>query len=184
MNLPPFQLPAVIFAGDSIHWVFESPTYPASDGWTLTFQLRNAANSIDFRAENEANGFVVRQSGAQTDILAAGEYAYRARMTLGNDISTVGQGHITIKPSFSGALDARTDAEKALEAVNKLLAGKAEKGILEYEIHNRKLKNYSMDELLTLHSHLSKQVQREKIAAGSATELRGRKIMVRFGNGR
>ena len=86
--------------------------------------------------------------------------------------------------SFSGALDARTDAEKALDAVNKLLAGKAEKGILEYEIHNRKLKNYSMDELLTLHSHLSKQVQREKIAAGSATELRGRKIMVRFGNGR
>ena len=183
MNLNQFQPPATICAGDTIDWHVASAEYPSSDGWTLAYILRNRDTAIDLIGASDNANHHINIAATQTENYAQGQYAYRARMSHPDGrVQTVAEGHITIKPSFATAIDARSDLETALANVDKLLAGKADKGVYEYEIGNRRLKSYTMAELLKLRAHLQMQVNAERVTSGMA-QTGGRRIMVRFGNG-
>lgn len=185
MNQFSFQLPAVINAGDSINLLYGSPEYPASDGWVLVFMLRNANASVDLTSTAENTAHRLKQTPAQTNDFAAGDYAYRAQFVRDDEAVTVAQGNLRINPSFnSGAIDARGPAQIAYDNVTAMIAGKGGSGVFEYEIRGRRLKSYTIPELLQLQTHLKREWERENAASGinSSNQFRG-KIQVRFGNG-
>lgn len=185
MNQFSFQLPAVINAGDSINQLYCSPEYPASDGWVLVFMLRNAAAQIDLTSVAENGAHRIKQTPAQTNAFTAGNYAYRAQFTRADEAITVGQGNVRITPSFgNGAIEARGPAQIAYDNVTAMLAGKGDSGVYEYEIRGRRLKSYTITELLQLQNHLRRELDRENTANGIAntTQFSGQ-IRVRFGNG-
>ena len=178
----PITLPTVLFAGDSIRWTVAPADYPASDGWGAMLSLRNADNSIDIPASTSGREYILSASATTTDTYKAGTYQYRLRVIRNDETITIATGTMTIRPSFVGAIDERTDAQRALAAVDKLLSGKADKGVYEYEIGTRRLKSYTMSELLKLRSHLQAQVNAEQ-SLTSKTPFTGQRIAVRVGGG-
>lgn len=185
MNQYNFQLPAVINAGDSIKLLYGSPDYPATDGWALVFMLRNAAGHYDLTCEAQGSAHLIKQTPTQTSGFVAGNYAYRAQFIKDDEAITVAQGNVRINPSFGdGAVDARGDAKIAYDNVTAMIAGKGNSGVYEYEIRGRRLKSYTIPELLALQSHLKRELAQEDAANGISSENQFKgQIRVRFGNG-
>lgn len=174
--------PASVNAGDTAKWLKSLPDYPASDGWALSYELVSATQRYDFSATAEGDDHLVTVPAATTATWAAGGYDYRARASKAGEVYTVGTGRITVKPAFSAAVDARSQARRTLEAINATLEGRADSATAEYQIGDRRLKYIPVAELIALQSRYERLVADEdaaaSVAAGGAP--RGR-IYVRFG---
>ena len=140
--------PAALNAGDTAKWLKTLADYPASEGWLLAYSLVNALGRITFSAAAQGDSYLVNVLPAATTGWAPGIYAYRATASKSPEVYTVGSGSITIKPAFSAALDARSQAARTLEAINATLEGRASSATAEYEIAGRKLKYIPVPELL------------------------------------
>lgn len=178
----PFQEPASVVAGDTAKWQKYLGDYPANDGWTLTYTFVNA--SVRFTATASAVGadHLVNASAATTTAWAAGTYDWRAQVSKAGEVFTVGSGRLVVKPSFSAATDARSQARRMLEAVEAVLEGRASSAVQDYQIAGRSLRHIPIPDLLTLRDRLRMDVTREETAADLAAGKgpRGR-IQVRFG---
>ena len=79
-------------------------------------------------------------------------------------------------------LDTRSNARRALEAVEAYMADGNNLKAAGYTIAGRTLNRYTLADLIALKSHLQAEVQREDAAARSAAGLPDkRRIFVRFG---
>ena len=183
MNSSNFKIPAVFFAGDSILWRIDSADHPASDGWTLVYLLRNSTDEIDLTSTADGDTHVIRQAPSVSNGYVAGTSIYRKQFIKGNQTVTVEQGGVRIVPSFAdGSVDGRSPAQIGYDNICAMLTGKAASGVYEYEIRGRRLKSYTLDELLRLKNVLWQDLQRENIATGmnnGNAPFRGQ-IRVRF----
>ena len=184
MNSFTLKLPATILAGDSISWRITDAAYPASQGWTLIYLLRNNDEEIDLTSTADGDTHVITQSASKTEAFTAGTYAYRAQYRNEDEgkAITVAQGSVTVAQSFGSVLD-RGKAQEAYDKVVALLSGKGDSDVYEYEIRGRRLKRYTLDELLRLKKELWQDVQRENAANGlnNNDQFRGQ-VHVRFGH--
>lgn len=181
----PTTEPTGLIAGDTAKWLKTLADYPASAGWVLTYTLISAASKIIITAIADGDNYLVNVAPSVTIAYMAGDYDYRAQVTKAGEAYTVTSGRITVQPSFGVAtLDSRTQARKILEAVESRLLGTATSGVLEYEIAGRRLKHYSLAELLTLRDRFRAEVNREdaatQMANGISGGIKGR-TYVRFG---
>jgi len=72
-------------------------------------------------------------------------------------------------------------ASEILEKIEKILLGKADNDIAEYEIAGRSLKKYSFSELIKLRDKFKREVEAEKKAQALANGIKNKnKIFVRF----
>lgn len=182
MNTFTLKLPATILAGDSISWRIADAAYPASQGWTLTYLLRNNDDEIDLTSTADGDTHVITQTADKTEEFTAGTYAYRAQYRNGDKAITVAQGSVIVAPSFGSVLE-RGKAQEAYDNILAMLSGKASGAVYEYEIRGRRLKYYTLDELLRLKKELWQDVQREQAANGlnNNDQFRGQ-VHVRFGH--
>lgn len=183
MSAPiPTTEPASLNAGDTARWLKSLASYPASAGWVLTYTLVNAAQRITFNATAQGDDHLVNAPTATTAAWAPGVYEWRATVSMAGDVFTVASGRITIAPAFGSAVDTRSNARKALEAVEAYMANPANLTAAQYEIAGRSLQRHSMADLIKYASHLRMQVAREDEAARLASGLpSSRRIYVRFG---
>jgi hypothetical protein len=82
-----------------------------------------------------------------------GVYSWQLWLTTPAGKSVGASGKLTIEPSLAdveAGADNRTTAEKNIEAIETLLAGKATNATKRYRINNRELESYSITELLDL----------------------------------
>lgn len=179
----PTTEPLSVYAGDTVRWTKSLPDYPASSGWALSYTLLNAASKITLSSTPQGDDFAVVASAATTNSWAPGEYAWRAQVSLAGNVFTVGEGRMTVQPSFGAAtLDTRTSARKALESVEAYLQDSQNLTAAEYQINGRQLRRHSMSELWAHRDRLRFEVSKEDAAARVAAGLPdGRRVYVRFG---
>lgn len=176
--------PTAITAGDTVLWTKTLADYPASAGWALTYTIINASNKYTVNASASGDSFTVNVSAATTAGWASGDYSWQSRVTKGAEAYTIDIGDIRIAPSFAAqtTLDNRSQAQKALEAIEATLAGRATSATAEYEIAGRKLKYISPAELISLRDFYKRVIVKEQAADRLAKGLPDpRRIQVRFG---
>jgi hypothetical protein len=162
----PTTEPTRLIAGDTAKWLKTLADYPASAGWALVYTLINATNKITISAAAQGDDHLVNVSKTTTAAYVAGTYDYRAQVSLGAETYTVGSGRIVVEASFGAAtLDNRSSSQKMLDSVEAVMLKTAGSNVLEYEIAGRRLKHYSMGELLQLRDRLKGEVAKETAAA-------------------
>lgn len=183
MSAPiPTTEPASLNAGDTARWLKSLASYPASAGWVLTYTLVNPLQRVTFNATPQGDDFLVNAPAATTAAWPPGVYDWRATVTLGPDVFTVSSGRITIAPAFGSAVDTRSSARKALEAVEAYMADPTNLAAAQYEIAGRSLQRHNLSTLVAYANNLRVQVAREDDAARIASGLQSsRRIYVRFG---
>ncbi len=175
--------PSSINAGDTVRWLKTLTDYPASQGWVITYILINAASKITLTSTASGDSHLIQASATTSSQWTSGVYDYRAQAFKAGDVFTVGEGRITVQPSFSGnTLDNRSQARKALEAVEAYLSNSTNLAASEYEIQGRKLKRYSLPELWAHRDRLRIEVGKEEQAGRMASGLPDNsRVYVRFG---
>ncbi len=185
MTTTPTTEPTRIVAGDTAKWLKTLADYPASAGWALVYTLINAHHKISITTTAQGDDHLANVSATVTATWHAGAYDWRAQATKAGEVYTVATGRIAIDPSFDAVtkLDNRTSSRKMLDAVEAVMLKTASTNVQEYEIAGRRLKHYSMGELLQLRDRLRGEVAREEAATNAANGTGGvpGRIYVRFG---
>ena len=165
MILQGFHLPPSFYCGDPIVWRVQYDRTVAGAGNGLVYQFANDQRAFEVEASILSEGFEIRMTAQQSkDLLVAGDFFYRAVLRLDAlETSIVAKGKVRIHAPFaSGSADLRSDAERALDNVKLMLQGKGGSAVSEYEIRGRRLRYYSIPELLQLRNQLERDVVAER----------------------
>ena len=177
--------PSEFRAGDTVEWTKDDLTadYPASDGWSLTYHLRNATSKIDFAGVANGDVFDVTLESSATATYAAGTYRAIGRVNKGAVLKTVWTGTIVILADLGEDvfIDDRRHAEKVLDAIELVIEGRATKDQQSYTIGNRSLSRIPMKELIEFREFYRTEVARlkreERLKQGLGS---GTKVLTRF----
>jgi len=155
--------PKEIIKGETIEWEESFASYPATD-YTLKYYFRGPA-AFEKTATANGTGYKITFSATETDALTAGTYWYYAFCEADGERYKVSEGSLEVVDFLDQTTyDGRSEAQKALEAVEAVIRGTASKEQLEYQIAGRSLRYRSVEELITLRDYLKKEVAREKKA--------------------
>lgn len=175
--------PELVVAGDTWTWRRDDLSdYPAS-AWTLTFYVSNASGKLDAEAVADGDAFVVTFAAANTAGLAAGTYRLEGYVVNGAERYRIYTGSIEVEPNLASAgnIDARSHAEKALDAIQAVIEGRASKDQISYTIEGRTLSRTPIEDLLRLRDvyrrEVSQERARDRIRSGRPA---GRSTLVRF----
>ena len=117
----PATEPSSVNAGDTVRWTRSLPDYPASAGWVLAYQLVNATSRITLTGTASGDDHLIQASATSTASWASGDYAWRAQVSKAGEVFTVGEGRITVRPSFA-TLRASGCGEMVLRVTGMLAA--------------------------------------------------------------
>lgn len=170
-------------AGDTAKWLTTLPDYPASAGWVLTTTLVSATSRYTITATALGDDHLSTASAATTAGWVAGSYSLRSQVAYGGEVYTVRDyPRIVIQPAYGTAVDARSSARKALDAIDAVLEGRASSAVADYTINGRSLRYIPIPELLQLRDRYRVDVAREDAAARVAQGLQpAGRIAVRWG---
>lgn len=176
-------VPRVVVAGDLWAWTVAdvSREYPVAD-YNLKIAMSPVVGGspvvVDAVSEGEKHKF----SKSDTSAIAAGEYQWSLfAVETGGDGSrhSIGSGDITVKPDpITSTIDPRTDKQKALAAIEAVLAKRASKDQENYAIEGRSLSRTPISDLIRLRNFYRNEVADE--AAVASGVRRGNKRKTRF----
>lgn len=153
--------PTRIYSGDTVTWVETLSGYPASDGWSLTYYFKQAAETpVPIPATGSGDTYSVLIGASTSGLMNPGTYSWTSRVSKGEVVQTIGFGTMAVTPDPTRAYDARSHAEKGLEAVTAALEGRLSDPVTEYEVDGLKVKHMSHKELLELRTLYSAMVRR------------------------
>ena len=163
VDAPKEPEPHNLIAGDTLAWSRSFEAYPATAGWVLAYVLnsptgRIVVNSADITATGDQ--FNIAVPSAETKLWAPGAYQWTAVVALGRVVIAIDLLDATAPQ------DTRSNAEKALDNIHLMLAGRGGDGVQEYTINGRMLRRYSITELLQLRSVYTSIVKIERINRG------------------
>ena len=176
-----------LVAGDTLDFETAVPSYPAPDGWTLTYRLvpRSGA-AIEFSSNatpSDPANYRMQVGASTTATWAAGAYGWASYVSKSGIRYTVAQGQITILPDPGVAtnVDTRSHARKCLDAIEAVLEKRATQAQEEIEIDGQRLKRTPHAELIRMRSHYAQLVASEDARNRLAQGLPGgRRVQVRF----
>jgi hypothetical protein len=161
-----------IVAGDTLNYATRIATYEPEGGWVLKLRLVPrfpSGTAISLVGTAEAGQWVVQTHAPVTATWQPGEYNWAAWVEKGVEKYTVETGILTVLPdprTASVGTDTRSATERAFDAVEAMLHGRATDGVQSYTINGRQLSRYSMADLLKLRDRLRVDLARERRAAG------------------
>lgn len=178
--------PISIRSGNTVKWRKSFTSYPANDGWALTYVLTlqsDFSKRLSVAAVADSADFVTTLSAAQTAALTPGTYNLFGSVLKAGERYDVFTGTIELKPDLAAILtgDHRSDIKKKLDAVEAAILGKATVDQQSVQINGRSVTRYSLAEMLVLRDRLKadyqKELQAEQIAR---TGINPRRVGVRF----
>jgi hypothetical protein len=179
----PTTEPESIIAGDSVAWLKTLADYPASAGWVLSYALRGPSK-IDIDAAASDDDHLVDIDAADSAAWSAGFYAWTSFVKLDGKRHTISQGAIEVLADPAGiaaGVDQRPHCKKVLDAIEKVLEGKATRDQQEYEIDGVRISRMDIDKLLrwrtVYRSEWNAYIRANKVKKGGA---RGNRVLVRF----
>lgn len=169
-------------AGDTFKLTFDLESYPAGDGWEITYILAGTQNySVD--GEVVDGQFEISAAPATTENWAAGNYTAFAQVEKDGEKYTIELGQTQILAGVVGltGYDGRSHVKKVLDALEALIEGKASSDVDSYSIAGRQLTKMKPDELLKWLTHY-KQLYKQELAqlAISQGQKPGNTVVVRF----
>ena len=178
------NVPTVWNAGDTIKWDVSVPDYLASDGWTLTYELKSTSSNLStITASADGDDYTVTIAAATSADYTPADYHYQAFVTKSGERYTVDSGRVTILKDFqdSGNYDDRSHPEVVLDAIEAVLESRATKDQENYSIAGRSLARTPIEDLLTLRDRYKSEViqaqRADQIARGLSSSA---KIRTRF----
>lgn len=174
-------VPQTIASGFNFYAQTWQPDYSGAE-WTLELLLRGVG-TITLTGERDAARHVFSANAEETATWAAGEYAYFLRAVSGSDAYLLEQGTVRVLPDatkIADGSDIRSEAQKALDAIDAVLAKRATLDQQRYRINNRELERTDIADLLALRAHYYRLVQVEK-AKASGKGLFGRQVKFHMG---
>lgn len=129
MTAPLTALPASITAGDSIAWMLTRDDYPATAGWALSFVFINGAAKIAMAATAVGDRHAIAIEAATTALYTPGKYTYAGFAANGTVRHTIERGSMDVLPNLAvqATYDGRAWYDKAIEALEAAIAGRADK---------------------------------------------------------
>ena len=173
-------IPAHVTAGLSFQAAVSDARY-LPPAWSCTLHLRGAG-TINLTAAPDGATHEFTAAPAATTAWTPGDYWWTIRATNGTDVVEIGSGQMKVAPDLAavtGPYDGRTENEKALAAINAVLAKRATIDQQRYVINNRELWRTPIPELLKLFAFYSTRVRRERARRNGGSGI-GRIIPVRF----
>lgn len=170
------SVPTKFSKGESLSWEKSFSLYPATD-WTLIYYFRGAGTGFDAAATADGTNFLVTIAKTVTAAMTAGNYSFQAFVEKDDEKICVDAGDVIVTQGFasletSETLDNRSQVKKILDAIDATIEGKASLDQLEYEIGNRRLRRYAMDDLLKLRDTYAKlyaaEIRAEKARKGKS----------------
>lgn len=164
--------PSRIVAGDSAKWTKNLPQYLPDSGWVLSYAIVKDGVRLSVTGSDNGDGsHLVDISAATTATWTPGQYAWQAYVTKAAERYTVSSGQLKVEANFaSGAVDARSHAQKTLDALEATLEGRASSDQLAYSIGGRSISKMNPEQLLSWRDKYKAEVAAEekaqKIAAG------------------
>lgn len=153
-----------IYAGETIDFSETIAEYPASPTCWLSYILLNNSNKITLTstADGTKHHFFVPSTASY----APGKYTYQKLLYKDGSVILLGQGEITITPLYStvdaGQYDARSFAEKMVEAIKAVLENRATMVQSSITYKNRTLQNTPFPELIEALGIFTRIVEQEK----------------------
>lgn len=170
-------VPSQIIAGDSYLIQFTVANYPVADyTGSLTF-IGFTSASVTASAGTGTEDFLFSLSSTLTN-LTSGTYNYYVQMTSGSDRSTVITGYTNIIGNPAYQTTNVSHQEIMLNAIQLVLEGRADDGILEMTINGRTLKYIPINELMAIRVQYLKELNVMRAGASSARKV----IPITFGN--
>lgn len=171
--------PTEIIAGDTLKFSISLGDYLASDGWVLSYSIRNAANHYDVTGTASGADHLVEVLASDTATWAPGDYQFAGHVTLGAQRYTVRRGSLRIVSNFADLVphEFRSQARKAVDDLKSALAVfKASAGrVKRYSIAGRDIEFESLTEMMKLLQFWQREVANEEAAdrinAGRASPL-------------
>lgn len=165
----PTREPQNITAGETLTWTRTLADYSPADGWALNYFYRSR-NGVGFDAVAVAaasDDYLVEVPSSATASLAPGTICWQAWVSRGSERYLVGSGETKVAHGFVGGtatttVDARSTAERILDAIDATLEGRVTKDISQYMIGNRQLIKISPNDLLALRKHYADLVAKER----------------------
>lgn len=174
-------------AGLTWQWRREdlSADYPATS-WTLKYwfkELKASGANFSITCTADGSSFVVNVSAATTAALTAGKYSWAAEVTGGStEAYEVDRGTLTVLPRYdqASALDDRSHARKALDAIEAVIESRATIDQQEYTIGSRTLKRMTGEELLKFRDYYRAQVGAELMVERARNGQGGNRLVVKL----
>jgi len=165
----PSSIPLNVRAGDTLKWKVSNSDFKASDGWTYKFKMSTASNKFgEYSSSADGADHQVTIEEGVTANWVAGTYRYVAWFEdTGGDRWTVDEGRLVIKADLaaaSSAVDLRTHAMTALDAVEAVLESRASLDQQKYEIAGRSLDRTPVPDLLAFRDYYRKEVEEQERA--------------------
>lgn len=174
------QFPDTISAGLTFRADVEANDFPAPD-WTVVAILRGPS-AIDLEAVGIDGCHIFQETGATTANWLGGTYSVVIRAQKGGDVYQLEAGRADIVADIAalGAdHDARSHAEKVLEAIEAVLEKRASQDQQSYTINGRSLSRTPLNELMDLRKTYRAEVRAQK-SGGRTKRLLGRKVRVKL----
>lgn len=174
------EIPALLTAGDAVELELGlSSAFPA-DVYEMVLNARLNGGSgagADILSVTFAASGTLQTGTLDTTDKTAGAWSWSLRATNGGVTQTVARGTLNILADPASA-DARSHAERMLDAIEALLEGRATKDVNSYAIAGRSLQHMTAEELMNWRSHYRAEVKKER---GRGIPNGGRKItLARF----
>ncbi len=154
--------PSEFTAGDTVTWTKALDDYPAPT-WVLTYSFRRGTTRIQTVAAASGTDHAVTIAAADSDEFKPGTWDWQAQVAAGAARHTVGVGTVDVRADLSDeATDHRSFYQRALEAIEEVIEGKAEHDLSQFGIRSRSGTRLSWDELLSARRYFQDKVLEEK----------------------
>ncbi len=184
------NVPAIIYAGDTVKWSEPATAdYSSTTGWVASFVLRHATGNEHLSAitgvADGAGGWNFTITATQSAQLDTNGHWWQLTVSKDGERYTLGTGKLEVKaniPAAGNTYDGRTQAQIDLDAVRAEMRARITGGsVQEYSIGNRSLKKMPMADLIAMETKLKADVAREARADRLAKGMNsGRAVYVRF----
>ncbi len=153
-----YHEPDELIQGDTWQWIIRSDRYPASDGWTLTYDLAGASQmSFAATTDPDSTSYDILVAQATTQLILPGLYTWNAsvRATAGTYAGqkfTVERGTFRIVSNYAtaGPGTKQAFAEQMLWRVEAEMLARMPgtgAGHVSYSLEGRAISKYSLQEL-------------------------------------
>jgi hypothetical protein len=157
MIQPASIMPTTLTAGESLSVTFSNSDYSPDNGWALVYRFSGPVPFQVSGVDNDAGGFTVALTAAQTAVLPAGAVVFDALATKGADVVAVDRGRILIHASPLTV----SQWQATLTAVESLIATWGTNDQRSVSMGDMSVSFRSLDELLNLRAFCIRQIARD-----------------------
>lgn len=144
--------PLIIAAGDTIAFTRALQNFPASQGWSLKYEIRGLGAAIEFTSVAQGDSHSISVSSATTSAWVTGDFVLAGYAVNSGTAERIQfyLNNLTITENLVTATDQesqQTHAQKMIALIEAVQLGKATHDILESEIEQTRIKRLSPKEL-------------------------------------